>query len=120
MLSEAGGGVETSLGQTFVDGGVAKPCEENSPVRNRSSALIPRSSTPGPYRSSTSPDRSKPLIPASFPLETADDRARHCTHGVSSSAGTLTPTLRRRRQRTRASAFAKGARVARRLVPPAV
>ncbi len=42
MLSEAGGGVETSLGQTFVDGGVARSGEENSLVKNRSSALIPR------------------------------------------------------------------------------
>ena len=31
MLSEAGGGVETSLGQTFVDGGVARPGEEKFP-----------------------------------------------------------------------------------------
>ena len=63
MLSEAGGGVETSLGQMFVDGGVARPGEENSPVRNRSSALIPRSFTPGPV----------PFIDLAGPLETA-----HC------------------------------------------
>ena len=49
---------------------------------------------------STSVYRSKPLIAASFPLETADDCSLHSTPGASSFAGTPTlsdGTLRRHR-----------------------